>query len=101
MSYYFIASDPDQEKQGYYKVSKSTNLTTTLAALNNSRACKDFKIIKNWPCADIKKAEEFIKSALKNKYVNNSTEWIKITDESLLQKTIAKIETLISIVNDE
>lgn len=101
MSYYFIATDPDQEKNGYYKVSKSTNLTTTLASLNNCRACKDFKIIKNWPCSDIKKAEEFIKSALKNRYVYNSTEWIKIPDDGLLQKTIAKIETLISIVNDE
>jgi len=101
MSVYFIATDPDQQKQGIYKVSKSTNLTNTLNILNNARALKDFRIIKNWQCADIKKADEFIKSALKSRYINGSTEWIRVPDESALEKIIMKIETLIGIVNDD
>lgn len=101
MSVYYIATDPDQESEGIYKVSKSTNLSNTLNILNNARAMKDFKIIKNWPVADLKKAEEFIKSALKSRYINGSTEWIRVPDDATLQKIIMKIETLIGIVNDE
>lgn len=101
MSVYYIATDPDQEKVGIYKVSKSTNLTNTLNILNNARAMKDFRIIKNWQCVDLKKADEFIKSALKSRYINGSSEWIRVPDEATLQKMIMKIETLIGIVNDE
>lgn len=101
MSVYYIATDPDQESEGIYKVSKSTNLANTLNILNNARAMKDFKIIKNWQVTDLKKAEEFIKSALKSRYINGSTEWIRVPDDATLEKTIMKIETLIGIVNDE
>ena len=101
MSVYYIATDPDQESEGIYKVSKSTNMTNTLNILNNARAMKDFKVIKTWQCADLKKAEEFIKSALKSRYINGSTEWIRVPDDATLQKIIMKIETLIGIVNDE
>jgi hypothetical protein len=101
MSVYFVATDPDQERQGIYKISKTANMANTLNVLNNARANKDFKIVKTWQCNDIKKADEFIKSALKSKYINGSTEWIKVPDDATFQKIIMKIETLIGIVNDD
>ena len=50
-------------------------------------------------CTDIKKAEEFVRSALKAKYLPNSTEWVKLDTEAALAKVSGTVETLISIVN--
>lgn len=97
---YYIATDPDQEKQGFYKVSKTANISTTMTQLNVSRALKDFKLVKFFQCADIKKAEEFIKSALKKKYITGSVEWIKVDDVAALNKIQSTIETLVDIVNN-
>ncbi len=96
---YFIASDPDQEKAGLYKVCKTANMTTTITQLNAARANKDFKIIKFFPVTDLKKAEDFIKSALKNKYIPNSVEWIKADTDAALVKVQNIVETLVDIVN--
>jgi len=96
---FFIATDEDQQQQGYYKVSKTANITTTLAALNASRALRDFRIVKFFPCSDIKKLEDFVKSAMKTKYIPNSTEWVKVDEKGLI-KVETVIETLCDIVND-
>jgi hypothetical protein len=95
---YYIVTDLDQEKNGYYKISKTANITITMTQLNAARANRDFKLIKFFPVSDLKKAEDFIKSALKNKFIPNSTEWVKL-DESALMKTQITIETLVDIVN--
>jgi hypothetical protein len=96
---YFICTDPDQEKLGYYKISKTSNIAQTITKLNSARACKDFKLIKFYPINDLKKMEDFVKSALKNKYIANSTEWVKI-DQSGLNKLSNTLEALADIVND-
>ena len=98
-SCFFIVTDPDQEKQCLYKVVKTANISSTLLQLNSARAFKDFKIVKFFQCSDLKKAEEFIKSALKKKFIQSSVEWIKLDDKGL-DKTINTIEALIDIVND-
>ena len=99
MSGILIVTDPDQEKIGLYKICKTLNSSQTLMALNAARASKDFKIIKFYSCQDLKKSEEFIKQAIKNKLFTGSTEWVKL-DEAGLTKIISTIETLINIVND-
>ena len=96
----FIGSEPSQEKECLYKVSKTANINSTLNTLNTSRANKDWKIIKFYPCSDTKKLEEFVKSALKKKYIPNSTEWVKLEDETALTKVINTLETLADIVNN-
>lgn len=96
----YLASDPDQMKQGYYKVAKTANITSTINTLNAARANRDWKLIKFFPCTDVKKLEEFVKSALKKKYISNSTEWIKLEDEASVTKIVAKLETLADITND-
>lgn len=96
---YALFTDPDQGAKGFYKLAKTTNITTTLAALNGSRAAKDFKTIKFFQCSDLKKLDEFLKSALKSKFISGSTEWIKV-DEPGLAKLITTIETLATIVNE-
>jgi hypothetical protein len=95
----FIATDPSQEKDGIYKVSKSANITTTLAQLNAARSGRDWKIVKFYPVSDLKKLEEFVKSALKNKFMPNSAEWVKV-DDAGLNKICNTIETLADIVNN-
>lgn len=97
---FYIATDPSQERDGLYKVASTANISLTMAQLNAARANRDFKLVKFFQVSDLKKASEFIKSALKKKYIPNSTEWIKIDDESVLNKTIATIESLVDIVND-
>jgi|SRR5579872_1807077 len=97
----FIATDPDQEKNGLYKVGTTINITTTLLQLNMARAYKDFHTIKFIPVSDLKKSNEFLKPALKKKYVSNSTDWIKVEGEENLTKLILTIETLAAIVNNE
>ena len=47
----------------------------------------------------MKKFEEFVKSALKTRYINDLKEWIKV-DEQGLQKVGSTLETLADIVND-
>ena len=96
---YVILTDPDQAAQGLYKVTKTANITTTLAALNGARAAKDFRVVKSVPCADLKKLEEFLKSVLKTKLVSGSTEWVRV-DEAGLAKLLTTIETLAGIVNE-
>lgn len=96
---YFIISDPHQKQQGYYKVSKTTNINTTLVSLNAARALKDIELIKFYSCNDIKQLEDFIVKALKTRFINNSKEWIK-TDEAGIAKVIVTIETLANIVNE-
>ncbi len=95
----YIVSSPDQEKEGYYKVIKTANITTTLATLNNARALRDFKVIKDFKCSDIKQLEEFLVKALKTRYITNSKEWIKV-DPAGLTKVITTIESLVEIVNN-
>lgn len=97
---YYVVTDPQQEKDGYYRVSKTANMSNTLTQLNCARANKDFRIVKFYPVSDLKKAEEFIKSALKKKYIPNSTEWVKIDDQAGLSKVLSTLETLIDIVNN-
>jgi hypothetical protein len=96
---YFVATDASQETEGIYKVSKSANITTTLAQLNAARSARDWKLIKFFPVQDLKKAEEFIQSMLKNKYIPNTKEWIKV-DEANLTKILDRMESLVDIVND-
>jgi len=95
----YLGTDPDQEKASFYRVAKTANITTTLAQIQATRAMRDFKIIKFFPVQDLKKAEEFIRSALKNKYLPNSTEWVK-TDENGINKIANTVETLVDIVNN-
>jgi len=97
---FYIVTDPSQEKEGLYKVASTANITLTMAQLNAARANRDFKLVKFFHVSDLKKASEFIKSALKKKYIPNSTEWVKVDDEVMLNKTVATIESLIDIVND-
>lgn len=97
----FVVTDPDQEKLGLYKVGKTANIKNTLTALNAARASKDFKLVNFMPCNDIHKAENFIKQALKKRYVANSQEWIKIEEQAALAKITAQIESLVTITNDE
>lgn len=97
--YYFIASDPDQTKCGFYRLIKTNNLQTALAQLNTSRANRDWKIIHSWPVHDLRKAETLIKTGLQSKFINNSNEWIK-SDEAGLSKIITTITHLIEIAND-
>ncbi len=98
--WFFIATDPDQEKLGYYKIIKTNNLSTSMIQLNNARALKDFKVVKSFQCSDLKKAEDFIKSAMKNKFVTGSNEWIKLPNDTALPKIVNTIETLVEIVNN-
>jgi len=96
---FFIATDPDQEKNGLYKVSKTSKIETTIIQLNSARAMKDFKIIQFYPCENLKQLDEFVRKAMKNRYVSNSTEWIKV-DEAGLIKVRNTIESLADIVSE-
>ena len=95
----YIVTDGDQEKLGLYKISKTPKIETTMLQLNAARAAKDFKIIKFYPCGDLKQLEEFVFKALKKWYIPNSKEWVKL-DEASLAKICATIESLADIVND-
>lgn len=97
----YVATDPDQESKGYYRVGKTANISSTIKQLNNARAQKDFKLVCFYPCADLKKIEDFIKSAMKKKYIPNSTDWVSLPDEKALSKAVNTIESLVEIVNDE
>jgi hypothetical protein len=100
----FIITDPDQEKQGLYKVGKTTNIVTTISQLNLARANKDFRAVNFQKCSDLanlNKAAELVKQALKKKFVNNSTEWIKVDDTQALAKIISQIQSLVDIANDD
>jgi hypothetical protein len=97
---FYIATDPDQEKNHIYKITKTANITTTLTQLNAARASRDWKVVKFYPCSDIKKLEEFVKGALKKKYIANTTEWVKLEDEVSVTKIINTLEALANIVND-
>lgn len=97
----FIATDPDQEKDGLYKVGKTANIASTISQLNAARANKDFKLVGFFSCIDLKKIDEFIKSAMKKKYIPNNTEWIKLDDNAALFKVVQTVETLVEIVNNE
>lgn len=96
---YYIATDPDQEKNGLFKVSKTSKMETTIIQLNAARALKDFRIIKFYPCCDLKALEDFISKALKSKYIPNSKEWVKV-DEAGLNKLQNTMESLADIVNE-
>jgi hypothetical protein len=99
---YAILTDPDQEIQGFYRVTKSTDIQATLKTLNLSRAMRDWKIIKFWPCSDLKKLEGIIKTGevLKKRLFNGSPEWIKVDKDGLakLQKTL---EALALVANED
>ena len=95
----FIVTDPDQEKVGLYKVGKTSKMETTIIQLNAARAAKDFKIVQFYPCEDLKQLEDFVRKALKSKYIPNSTEWVKV-DEKGLSKIQNTIESLCDIVNE-
>lgn len=95
----YIVTDPDQQKNGFYKISKTANIKATMMQLNSARANRDFKLINFFQCSDLKKAEEFIKSALKKRYIQGSLEWIKVDDEQTLNKVLTTVETLIEITN--
>ena len=95
----YIVTDGDQEKLGLYKVSKTPKIETTMIQLNAARAFRDFKIIKFFPCGDLKQLEEFVSKALKKLYISGSKEWIKV-DETSLTKICNTIESLADIVND-
>ncbi len=96
---YYVVTDPDQEKLGIFKVAKTANIATTMLQLNAARSAKDFRIVKFFACADLKKLTEFVESALKAKYIPNSKEWVKL-DDAGLAKVLVTIETLADIVND-
>lgn len=98
---YAILTDPDQELQGFYRVIKSTDIQSTIKALNLCRATRDWKVIKFWACSDLKKLEGIIKTGevLKKRLYNGSTEWIKVDKDGLakLQKTL---ESLVFVANE-
>jgi hypothetical protein len=100
---YAILTDPQQELQGFYKVLKTTDIQALVKTLNLGRADRDWKIIKFWPCSDIKKLEGIIKTGevLKKRLYNAlSPDWIKVDKDGLvkLQKTI---EALAAVANDD
>jgi hypothetical protein len=99
---YAILTDPDQEIQGFYRVTKTTDIQATMRTLNLSRAMRDWKIVKFWSCSDLKKLEGIVKTGevLKKRLFNGSVEWIKVDKDGLakLQKTL---EALVLVANED
>jgi hypothetical protein len=96
---FFCATDPDQEKDGYYKVARTENIDQTMSTLNASRANRDFKLVRFFPCKDLKQLEEYIKKALKSRFISNSIGWVKV-EANGIDKVLDKIEALVSVVDD-
>jgi hypothetical protein len=99
---YAILTDPDQEIQGFYKVTKTIDIQATMRTLNLSRAMRDWKIVRFWSCSDLKKLEGIVKTGevLKKRLFNGSPEWIKVDKDGLakLQKTL---EALVLVANED
>ena len=72
---FLITTDPDQKKNNLYKVFKTANSTQSMTILNSARAYKDVILVKFFPTPDLVKAESFIKTAIKSKYINSSSDW--------------------------
>lgn len=96
-----IITDPDQEKNGYYKVCRTANIQATLTSLNAARACKDIKVLKFFPCSDLKKLGDFVESALKNKFMPGSKEWVKVDSVAAIEKISNTVEALADITNGD
>src|SRR5438132_4992611 len=98
---YAILTDPDQEIHGFYKVLKVSDIQSSLRALNMARASRDWKLIKFWPCTDLKKLESIIKTGevLKKRLYNGSQEWVKV-DKDGLAKLMKTLEALVIVANE-
>ena len=94
---YLIITDPHQKKDGYYRIVKTTNPSLNVTQMNVHRARKDAEPIMFFPCVDITKAEALIKTALKNKFINSTSDWIQCPDENSLEKIKTLLKTLTEI----
>ncbi len=97
---YAILTDPHQKKEGYFRVLKTNNIITSFNQMNLARAKRDVELIGFFPCSDLAKVEALVKPALKNKLINQNSDWVKCEDEKGIEKLKVTIETLVDIGNE-
>jgi phage pi2 protein 07 len=97
---YLISTDPNQKRDGYYRVMKTNNAAQSLLQMNLVRAKKDIECVAFFTCTDLAKVEVLVKPAIKNKLVAGSTDWVYCPDEKSVEKLKVTIETLVDIGNE-